>query len=81
MKLWWHLLCGWAGNAAGAVVCWWRNDHVVSWQAGMLPTTTWGGFAFDDISLNADPDLPSNLYWERTYCTRCGMTLREDEPE
>jgi hypothetical protein len=78
MKLWWHLLHGWAGQAAGAVVCWWRNDHVVMWQAGMLPTTTWGGFTFDDFSLNNDPDDPSNLYWERTYCTRCGVTLKEE---
>ncbi len=76
MKLWWYLLCGWAGNAAGAVVCWWQNDHVPMWQAGVLPATTWGGFDFG--ALNKDPDDPSNAYWERTYCARCGATMKEE---
>jgi len=28
--------------------------------------------------LNPDPDAPSNVYWERTYCARCGATLKEE---
>jgi hypothetical protein len=48
MKLRWYLLRGFAGLAAGSVVCcWWKNDHVVSWQVGLLPRTTWGGASFD----------------------------------
>ena len=76
MKLWWHLLHGWLGHAAGAVVCWWRREHVEVHETGTLPGTTWGGMHFD---LNIDPDSSSN-YWDRTYCIRCGATLREETP-
>jgi len=73
MRLWWYLLHDWVGLAAGSVVCWWKNDHMVSWQVGVLPATTWGGF-----TLNDDSDPSSNLYWERTYCIRCGVTLKDE---
>ncbi len=71
MKFRWLLLRGWVSYAAGAVVCWWRRGHVESWEAGVLPS----GF-----TLNNDPDSSSNRYWERTYCIRCGATLREETP-
>jgi hypothetical protein len=80
MRIWWHLFRGFVGLAAGSVVCWWKDDHVVSWQAGILPRTAWGGVPFDGFSLNSDPGSSSNRYWERTYCIRCGATLKEETP-
>jgi hypothetical protein len=81
VRLWWYLFRGWAALAAGSVVCWWKDGHAASWQAGVLPAITWGGVSLPrDTALNPDPAPPSNLYWERTYCTRCGVTLKEGTP-
>lgn len=63
MKLWWHLLHGWLGHAAGSVVCRWKNDHVESHETGVV------GGVFEPYA--------ARVYWERTYCTRCGVTLKE----
>jgi len=72
MKLWWYLLHGWVGHAAGSIVCWWRNDHVVIYETGVLP---WVGAP---LGVNNDADASS--YWERTYCIRCGVALKEGSP-
>ena len=79
MKLWWYLFHGWLGSAAGSVVCWWKGDHVEVLSVGFL--SPWGA-RFEEtahgFSLNPDPDAPSNVYWERTYCARCGVTLKDE---
>jgi hypothetical protein len=61
MRIWLYLLRTWVDHAAGSVVCWWKNDHEVIYETGVL---AWR-FAEDS-------------YWERTYCIRCGVTLREE---
>lgn len=75
MRLWLHLLRVSVGLAAGSVVCWWKNDHVVIYETGVFPGMTWGGRPF---GVNNDPDASS--YWERMYCIRCGVTLKEGMP-
>lgn len=70
MKLYLFLFRRWFDHLVGGLVCWRTGRHVELWESGV---TAWR-------CVNTDPDAPSNGYWERTYCIRCGVTLKEGTP-